>query len=330
MVDDETWAEEAAMTAQNRTYKLDRDSAREPLWRRVRANVDEIFPGTLRPQLRETKRRRKSLSQQSLAAVAFDADDIFASAGSDNNDDSIPISPPPPPPPLITRTGQLPPSNTATDPSTKRLYNHTNPNSPTTGTGHKDDNPSRNISPSLPKARESAAEFGEIDSDGIDDWIARVGLKQMLSELWGTASTRQEQYELSLKVWNTAANNWHNWAEFGALFWEGCRELQVWNVATGGENAYKRLIRYETIIPEMKAVFLQSESRKKGFYNTIAAHPFQALVAIPFCLFTSCHWPKKKRSTYSMLDLRRDECKDGYMYLTCLLFVCCRIYRYDM
>lgn len=269
LVGDEAWAEEeAAMTAQNRTYKLYRDSTRKPLWRRVRANVDEIFPEALRSQPRETKRRRKSLSRQSLVAVAFDADDIFASAGSDHNDDPIPLSPPPPP---ITQTDQLSASNAATNPSTTGLFSHTGPSSPVTGTGHEDGNFSRNISASLLYAGEQAIEFGKIDSDGIDDWIARVGLKQMLSELWGTASTRQEQYELSIKVWDTAANNWHNWAEFGALFWESCRELQVWNVATGGEGAYKSLIRYETVIPEMQAVSVQSESRKKGFYNTIAA-----------------------------------------------------------
>lgn len=279
LVDDEAWAEEeAAMTAQNGTHKLDRDSARKPLWRRVRANVDEIFPEALRSQPRETKRRRKSLSRQSLAAVAFDAEDIFASAGSDNNDDPIPLSPPPPSPPSpppphppITQTDKLPASDTTIDPSTTKLCNHTGPSSPMTGAGQEDGNFSRNISPSLPEAGEPAVEFGKIDSDGIDDWIARVGLKQMLSELWGTASTRQEQYELSIKVWDTAAKNWHNWAEFGALFWESCRELQVWNVVTGGEGAYKRLIRYETVIPEMQAVSARSDSRKKGFYNIIAA-----------------------------------------------------------
>lgn len=155
--------------------------------------------------------------------------------------------------------------------SSSRLSdNSTDPNSSITWTSHESEDCSGKTPSPTPEAGKSVAGLGTIDSDGVDDWIARVGLGQMLSELWGTASTRQEQYELSIKVWETAANNWSNWAEFGTVFWKSCRELRVWDVAPGGEDEYKRLIRYKTVVRDMQVVSAQSEVRKKRSYNAIA------------------------------------------------------------
>lgn len=141
----------------------------------------------------------------------------------------------------------------------------------------KDPGPSSkygNASPPTPlqglKSKRAVTGLERLDFEVIDEWIVRVGYKKTLEKLWDTAANKHEQYELSLKVWDIAANSWHRLSEFGALFWESCRELQIWNEAPGGEDAYKRLIGYEAVVPAMQEVFSKTDDRKKSSYNTIA------------------------------------------------------------
>lgn len=164
-------------------------------------------------------------------------------------------------------------SNPAVKPSIPPLASRLMPENPggssITGGGHVEDAPSRTALTRL-ESKKAVTGLKTLDFEVIDEWIARIGYKQTLDKLWETAANKHEQYELSLKIWDIAADSWNKLGEFGALFWESCRELQIWSEAPGGEDAYKRLIKYEAVVPAMQEVYSKTDGRKKGSYNTIA------------------------------------------------------------
>lgn len=160
-------------------------------------------------------------------------------------------------------------SSPAVKPSIPPRLMPKNPGGSSVTGGHVEDAPSRTALTRV-ESKKAVTGLKKLDFEVIDEWIARIGYKQTLDKLWETAANKHEQYELSLKIWDIAADSWHKLGEFGALFWESCRELQIWSEAPGGEDAYKRLIRYEAVVPAMQEVYSKTDGRKKGSHNTIA------------------------------------------------------------
>lgn len=112
------------------------------------------------------------------------------------------------------------------------------------------------------------AEFANLNSDRINQWKAGIGLKEAIATLWNTIQP-EDQCNISIEIWEIVAQNWQTWAEFGTLFWESCEELKVWETGASEEDAYKRTIKYKTMLPAMHKSFSRTERRKSRSLTVI-------------------------------------------------------------